>query len=615
MNAKNSPQGAEVTAAGVRYRVWAPAANAVAIEVRGASGSKPRRLALAPEARGYHQALDPQGAAGDQYLVQVADGAGLPCPASRAQPGELNGPSLVVDPRAFPWTDAPWVRPAFRDLIIYELHVGAFTPAGTFRAVIDKLPYLRDLGVNALELMPVHDFPGARNWGYDGVRLFAPARIYGPPDDLRALVDAAHAHGLAVILDVVFNHFGPDGNFLRDFSPDYFESRHHTPWGEAINFSHPEVRAYFGDNVRYWMDEFHFDGFRLDATHQIFDDSPKHILAELTEIVRARGTYIIAEDERNHAQLIEDASAGGFAMHAVWADDFHHTVEVACIEASMYSQWYEGELSELVETLQNGWLYRGDARGKNRQHHGTPCAHLPPERFIFCISNHDQAGNRALGERLNHFVSAETYRAASALLCLTPFTPLLFMGQEWGCTSPFLYFTDHAVDLGKLVEKGRREELRKFPIFDKLLDVRDLPPPQAQSTFERSKLDWSELEKSGHAACLALYRAVLRLRREHPAFRPATRAGVRIAELKCSALALRHTAGDDHWLVLCDLRGGGHRSRVDEDDFCTPPDGRKWQLRLSTNDARFGGLARPSFTPQTGELDLQLPELLVFQAE
>lgn len=608
------PQGSAVTADGVHYRVWAPAAKAVAIEVRGAGKAEPRRVPLAPDAGGYHQALDPAGVAGDQYLVWVNEGAGLPCPASRAQPNGVNGPSLVVDPRAFNWTDAPWVRPPFRDLVIYELHVGTFTPEGTFRAVIDKLPYLRDLGVNALELMPVHDFPGTRGWGYDGVRLFAPANVYGSPDDLRALVDAAHAHGCAVILDVVFNHFGPDGNFLRLFSPEYFESRHHTPWGEALNFSNAEVRAYFAANVRYWMDEYHFDGFRLDATHQIFDDSPKHILAELTEIVRERGAYIIAEDERNYAQLIEDASAGGFAMHAVWADDFHHTVEVACIDASMYSQWYEGELSELVETLQDGWLYRGKPRGKNRKHHGTPCAHLPPERFIFCISNHDQAGNRALGERLHHFVSAETYRAASALLCLTPFTPLLFMGQEWGCTSPFLYFTDHVQDLGRLVEKGRREELRKYPIFDKLLDVRDMPPPQAASTFERSKLDWRELEKSGHATCLDLYRAVLRLRREHAAFRPAARAGVRIAELACGALALRATAGEDDWLVICDLRGG-RRGRLDDDDICASQGGRAWRLRLSTNDARFGGLARPSFTPQTGELDLQLPELLAFQAE
>ena len=266
----------------------------------------------------------------------------------------------MIDPRAFTWHDEAWSRPPFRDLVIYELHVGRriHPGRGPTGAVIERLPYLKELGVTAIELMPLADFPGVRNWGYDGVRLYGPARVYGRPDDLRALVDAAHAHGLAVMLDVVYNHFGPDGNYLREFSPDYFEHRHHTPWGEALNFSRsPEVRAYYGANIEYWMDEFHFDGFRLDATHTIFDDSPRHILAELGEIVHRRGGYIIAEDERNEARLIAPPEEGGFGLNAVWADDFHHSLELALVDASMYAGIFTAELRELANILQNGWVH------------------------------------------------------------------------------------------------------------------------------------------------------------------------------------------------------------------------------------------------------------------
>ncbi|HYR58183.1 MAG TPA: alpha-amylase family glycosyl hydrolase, partial [Chthoniobacteraceae bacterium] len=309
-------QGAEPTPHGVRYCVWAPGRDA-AVQVF-ARGKVPERIVpLARDSHGWHRGVDERGRAGDRYFIQLGKAA-YPCPASRFQPENVHGPSMVVSPD-FAWTDGAWKRPPFRDLVIYELHVGTFTPQGNFRGVIGKLAHLRGLGVNAIELMPIADFPGERNWGYDGVRLFAPARIYGAPDDLRALVDAAHAHGIAVILDVVCNHFGPDGNYLREFSPDWFESRHHTPWGEAINFSSRPVRDYYASNLEYWIEHFHIDGFRLDATHEIFDDSPRHILAELGEVVHARGGWIIAEDERNDARLIERSEAGGFDLDAVWA--------------------------------------------------------------------------------------------------------------------------------------------------------------------------------------------------------------------------------------------------------------------------------------------------------
>ncbi|MEP6672624.1 MAG: malto-oligosyltrehalose trehalohydrolase [Chthoniobacter sp.] len=613
MTGRKFSQGAEFGSSGVHYRVWAPKSERVAVRITAAAGAT-RTLPLAGETDGYHSVLDSDGVAGDRFAYELNGGGAFPCPASRFQPEDVSGPSMVIDPQTFSWTDQEWLRPAFRELVIYELHVGTFTPDGTYRAAMERLPYLRELGVNALEVMPLADFPGEYNWGYDGVRLYAPARVYGQPDDLRALVDAAHGHGLAVILDVVYNHFGPDGNFLKQFSPDYFEGRHHTPWGEAINFSRsPQVRAYYEDNILYWMDEFHIDGFRLDATHTIFDDSPRHILAELAEIAHARGGYIIAEDEQNLAKVIESPAEGGIGMNAVWADDFHHTVDVALIEGSMYTGTFEGKLHELVNTLKNGWVHPPPwPAGGPRMN--TACAHLPPEKFVFCISNHDQSGNRAFGERINHFISAETYRAASALLCLVPYTPLIFMGQEWGASTPFLYFTDHHDELGHLVAEGRRRDLRKFPIFERELAERDFPSPQARETFEQSKLQWEEAGQAGHGACLRLYRAALRLRREHGVFRPHDRARTKVAELSCEVLAIRARSETEEWLLLCDLRGG-HRGDLRAESFCALPAGRQWHPVFSSNAPEFGGPEPGGYDPVSGHIVFQHPEVLVLRAE
>jgi maltooligosyltrehalose trehalohydrolase len=606
-------QGAEIGDGGVYYRVWAPRAERVVIQITAVDGAA-RRLTLSQEENGYHSGVDPAGKAGERYSYDLGDGRLLPCPASRYQPDEVSGPSMVIDPQAFQWTDSSWRRPPFRDLAIYELHVGTFTPEGTYRAVIERLSYLRDLGVNAIELMPLADFPGAYNWGYDGVRLYAPARVYGEPNDLRALVDAAHAHGLAVILDVVYNHFGPDGNYLRDFSPDYFEGRHQTPWGEAINFSNsPEVRAYYGDNIRYWRNEFHFDGFRLDATHAIFDDSEPHILAELGKIAHESGCYIIAEDERNLAKVISPSEQNGYAMNAVWADDFHHTVDVLLIEGSMYTGTFEGHLHELANALQNGWVFPPPwPVGQPR--YNTACAHLPPERFVFCISNHDQCGNRAFGERINHFVTPETYRAASALLCLVPYTPLLFMGQEWGASTPFLYFTDHNEELGQLVAEGRRKDLQKFAVFTKALAERDFPSPQARETFEKSKLLWKEATTPGHSSCLKLYREALRLRRKHAAFRPHDRSHTKVEALSCEVLAIRAQDEAEDWLLLCDLRGG-HSGDLKTEAFCALEGAASWQLVFSSNAPHFGGPESGSYDPESSRFEFTVPEVLVLRAE
>ncbi len=607
------PQGATPDPNGVRYRIWAPKAKKAAAKIWSVGDLEPHEFPLTKESGGYHSGLDPAGRAGDRYLFRLDDGDPLPCPASRYQPESVSGPAMVIDARDFPWTDQAWQRPAFRDLVIYELHVGTFTPEGTYRAIIEKLPHLVDLGINAIELMPLADFPGTHNWGYDGVRLFAPARVYGTPDELRMLVNAAHARGLAVILDAVYNHFGPDGNYLRAFSPSYFESRHHTPWGEAINFSSsPEVRDYYRSNILYWMDEFHFDGFRLDATHTIYDESSSHILAELAALVHERGGYLIGEDERNEARLISPREDGGFGLDAVWADDFHHSVEVALIDASIYATEFQGELSELVNALRNGWVHPAPWPAGGPRHN-TPCAHLPPERFVFCISNHDQAGNRAFGERLNHFVSPETYRAASALLCLSPYTPLLFMGQEWGASTPFLYFTDHNEELGRLIAEGRKKEMRRFPVFQKALTLHELPSPQAPETFQQSKLQWDEAERAGHGACLRLYRKALQLRRDHEVFRPKDRASTQVAELPCGVLAIRAQSADDDWLVLCDLRGG-HRCNLQDEPFTQPRGSGHWQTILSSNDPAFGGSDSVSYDPACGKVVFQIPEVLVLRA-
>ncbi|MDI1312413.1 malto-oligosyltrehalose trehalohydrolase, partial [Prosthecobacter sp.] len=447
---KLRPQGAEIIPDGVRYRIWAPERRHVEARIIPSEGGTARTLILAMDADGYHAGVDTQGVAGDRYQYMV-DGAGpFPDPASRSQPDGVHGVSSVVDPHAYAWQDSGWKCPPLRDLVLYEIHIGTFTPEGTFLAVIGKLPYLSDLGINALQIMPVADFPGARNWGYDGVSLFAPARCYGTPDDLRALVDAAHEQGIAVVQDVVYNHLGADGNYLGVYSRFYFNDEVHTPWGASLNYDghqHPAVREYFLSNVAYWLDEFHFDGLRLDATHAILDASSRHLLAEIADAAHERGAFVIAEDERNLAAVI---ATDGHGMDAVYADDFCHSIQVALGDNS-YREDFTGSATELADELWHGWHYRGQVSQHLGVARGGAGDHLSPEKFALCISNHDQVGNRAFGERLHQLTTPAAYRAASALLLLAPATPMLFMGQEWGAETPFQYFTNHNDELGRLV--------------------------------------------------------------------------------------------------------------------------------------------------------------------
>ena len=606
------PQGAEIGPAGVRYRVWAPQRKIVVVELRDGGDNVRRDVPLTRQPDGYHHGIDPDGTAGDLFKFRIDDRGSFPCPASRWQPLGIDGPSMVIDPTQFRWSDHAWSRPEFRDLVIYELHTGTFSLEGTFRGALAKIPFLKELGITAIELMPIADFPGEHNWGYDGVRLFAPARCYGHPDDLRLLVDTAHNHGIAIILDVVYNHFGPAGNYLREFSPFYFESGHHTPWGDAVNFggAHSQpVRDYFASNIVYWMDEFHIDGFRLDATHAIFDDSPKHILQQLAETVHARGGYLIAEDERNDARLIASPECGGYGCDAVWADDFHHSIEVATIDLSTYAEDFAGNARELADLLEHGWAYRGQVAPRTGSVRGSECRHLAPERFIYCISNHDQVGNRAFGERLHHMVSPETARAAATLLCLSPYTPLLFMGQEWAASAPFLFFTDHDEELGRAIEEGRRREFAL--IFESARqNEREIPAAQSAETFRRSKLDWSERTLGAHAGTLALYRELLWLRGKDRALRPRCREDFGVTLLTSDILTMRFRGEASEWLLLVDLHGG-HSGALPAEIAGKPAE---WKIVLSSNEKRFGGDHHPSYDAISRRVTFAQPEALVLRA-
>ena len=615
MDGKFLPQGAETSAGGVHYRLWAPVCRHVDLLTYDANGGIDRELRMTRTEGGYFHTFDEGAAAGALYKFRLDQGPAFPDPASRWQPQGVHGPSMAIDPETYEWSDGNWRRPAFRDLVIYELHVGTFTPGGTFRSAIEKLGHVRDLGANAIEIMPVAEFDGERNWGYDGVCWYAPARCYGHPDDLRALVDAAHGLGLAVILDVVYNHFGPAGNYLAAYIGQYLDESAKTPWGGAIRYGDPlfkPLRDLVLANPGYWMREFHIDGFRLDATHAIVDESPQHLLANLTAVIHEAGGYAIAEDPRNEARLLEPAGSG-MGFDGVWADDFHHTVRVANTrEHESYLGDFAGTLEEAVDTIRNGWHYRGQVSSHGGKARGTETSQLAPEKFVHCISNHDQTGNHPFGSRLSRLVSPEAYRACSALLCLAPCTPLLFMGQEWAATTPFQFFTDHEAELGRLITEGRREEFKAFTAFRDPAVRAHIPDPQAVETFTRSRLQWEELEEPQSAATLALYRACLRLRHKEEAFRPATRENWEIEALPSGVGALRSHSGGGDWLVLFDLVGG-HRQSLHEDAFSRQESGA-WEMVLATGEPRFGGSAS-GWDAAAQEVRFAVPEVVVLRGQ
>ncbi len=583
------PVGAHVDRNGVTFRVWAPDHSALRV-VTGAAGKESRTLALERDGEGFFQGHDAAGKPGDVYWFQTEDRL-LPDPASRFQPTGVEGPSQVVDPDAFQWQATAWKRPPLRGRVIYELHVGTFTLEGTYRAALERLDALVELGVNTVELMPVGDFAGSRNWGYDGVLLFAPTRAYGTPDDLRALVDGAHQRRLAVMLDVVYNHLGPSGNILPVLSSRYMHATKSNPWGGGLNFDGEHsapVRQFFIQNACMWLDEYRFDGLRLDAVHAIEDTSEPHVVAQIAAAAHARGAFVIAEDDRNEAKITTPVPDGGWGVDGMWSDDFHHTMRVALTgQREAHFANYSGALDEWADTLRSGWFYGGQYFKTWKRPRGSPAGHLAPEQFVFCISNHDQVGNRPLGDRLHDVISAEAYRAVSLLLCLSPFTPLIFMGQEWAATAPFPFFTEHPGEVGANMAQNRLKEFQHYNSTHDAATLARMPDPQAIETFQRAKLDWNERNAPAHAGMLALYQAALQLRAQNPIFQSAPRADWSVQRVGEALVALRWHEPVGDWLLLVTVAAGEHTTG--DEVFTRPRAGRRWQAMLASEDVRFGG--------------------------
>ncbi len=497
-----------------RFRLWAPDASQVSVQLAG------QKYSLQKLDGGWWQNDIDAAQPGMDYTFFLDDEAlALPDPRSLWQPNGVHGPSRILDHAAFSWTDASWQAPPLASAIIYELHIGTFTPEGTFDAARAKLDDLRSLGITHVELMPVNSFPGIQGWGYDGVDLFAPHQPYGGPEALKRLVDACHAKGLAVILDVVYNHFGPDGNYLSKFGP-YFTDAHHTPWGDAVNLEDPgscEVRRFFCDNALMWLRDYHFDGLRLDAVHAYMDRSAinfmEQIAGEVHDLQAHTGrTYaLIAESDLNDPRLVTAPEAGGYGMDAQWSDDFHHALVTALTgdRSGYYADF--GSLADLAKSLRHVFVYDGIFSPYRNRVHGRPVHNLPATRFVGYSQDHDQIGNRARGERLVHEVSNGRAKIAAALTLTAPFVPMLFQGEEWAASAPFQYFTNHEEELGKLVSEGRKKEFAAFG-----WDPNQIPDPQSPDSFEHSKLNWAERSQPPHANMLDWYRQLIALRHATP---------------------------------------------------------------------------------------------------
>ncbi|MGF1610878.1 MAG: malto-oligosyltrehalose trehalohydrolase [Kiloniellales bacterium] len=502
----------------VRFRLWAPGLSDLQL-VRGDGGEV---LPMAQDTDGWFETVTDQIAPGDAYAFRLPDGKLVPDPAARAQADSVHGASLLVDPRAYEWRMDSWQGRPWEEAVIYELHTGTFTEAGTFAGVAARLDHLAETGITAIELMPVAQFGGDRGWGYDGVLLYAPHRAYGGHEGLKALVDAAHARGLMVLLDVVYNHFGPDGNYLHLYAPEFFDPSHATPWGAAIAYGRPAVRDFVVDNALYWLEEYRLDGLRLDAINEIRDSSPEHILETTAKTVHTRITdrqvHLTTEDHRNVTHLHERDAAGAPRLYtAEWNDDFHHVAHVIATGETegYYVDYAADRLAKLARALAEGYVYQGEAsQFWGEDSHGVPCAHLPPTAFVNFIQNHDQIGNRAFNERLTDLVPQRVVEALTAVLLLGPQIPLLFMGEEWGEINAFGYFTDFDGELADAVREGRRREFSRFARFADEANRAKIPDPNAESPFLSSRLDWTHLDGPDGRARHALVTRLLHIRRE-----------------------------------------------------------------------------------------------------
>ncbi|MEO6872447.1 MAG: malto-oligosyltrehalose trehalohydrolase [Chthoniobacterales bacterium] len=609
--ARRLPIGAEVSAPEqTDFRVWAPKAERIEVALEASVEPDAERTfhPLTAEGNGYFSGTVAAGA-GAFYRFRIAGNEHLhPDPASRAQPGGPHRSSQVIDPRTFRWSDDDWRGLKLRGQIIYELHVGTFTPAGTWAAAAKKLPELKETGISVIEMMPIAEFAGEFGWGYDGVDLFAPCRLYGKPDDLRRFIDAAHSSGIGVILDVVYNHFGPEGNYLRVFSDDYFSDRYQTEWGEALNFDGPHsepVREFFLSNVRYWIEEFHFDGFRFDATQSIFDRSEKHILAELSEAARAaagkRKILLLAENEPQEPRIVRSRDAGGYGLDALWNDDLHHTALVALTgRTHAYYTDYRGAPQEFVSAVKHGYLYQGQHYRWQQKRRGHSARGVGPAAFVGFLENHDQVANSGTGERVRLTTSPGRYRALTALLLLAPWTPMLFQGQEFGATTPFLYFADLDGELRGKIRAGRRHFLEQFPELATPAAQTQLADPGAQDTFERSKLDWSEREKFPQLS--ALHHSLIELRRDDPIFSRQERGQVDGAVLgeRCFVLRYFDSLGENDRLLVVNLGPALALEVVPEPLLAPVSDAQAWETLWSSEAPEYGGPGTVPLETETG---------------
>ncbi len=593
-HARRFPIGAELSDGGVHFRVWAPVIKTV--EAVFDSGET---VALQAEEPGYFSGLAPNARAGSRYKYRLDGGETCPDPASRFQPEGPHGSSLVVDAAAFAWTDLEWRGVALPHQVIYEMHIGTFTPQGTWCSAQAELPHLAETGVTVLEIMPVAEFPGRFGWGYDGVQWFAPAHIYGSPDEFRRFVDRAHSLGMGVILDVVYNHLGPDGNYLTKFAPPYFCEKT-TDWGKAINYDGDDsgpVREYVIANACYWIEEFHLDGLRLDATQDIHDCSEDHILRAMAREARKRAAprkvIFIAENEPQEVKLVKPVEQGGYGLDGLWNDDFHHTAMVALTGRNeAYYTDYLGTPQEFISCMKYGYLYQGQRYRWQKKRRGTAGLDANPAAFVTFIQNHDQIANSAYGKRCHALASPGKFRAITALMLLAPGTPMLFQGQEFGASSPFLFFADHNAELNRQIRQGRAEFLAQFPSLATPEMQERFADPGDPATFERCKLE--QAERESHREIYDLHRDLLKLRRDEPVFRAQERHGVDGAVLSAEAFLLRFFGPDgDDRLLLVNLGIDLHLDPAPE-PLLAPPADSEWSILWSSENPQYGGIGTPA---------------------
>ncbi len=564
------------------FLVWAPRARRVEVHLLGA---EERIVPLSPASRGYHHGVVEGAGPGSRYSYRLDGDKERPDPASRFQPEGVHGPSEIVDGN-FPWKDAAWRGLLLEQFILYEIHAGTFTPEGTLEAVIPRLDDLKELGITAIELMPLAQFPGQRNWGYDGACPYAVQNSYGGPPGLRKLVDACHARGLAVVLDVVYNHLGPEGNYLADFAP-YFTGFYQTPWGPAVNYDgaeSDEVRRYFIGNALYWITEFHVDALRLDAVHAIVDPSAQPFLQELGEQVHRRAeelerqVWVIPESDRNDARLIRECEAGGLGLDAQWSDDFHHALHTLLTgeKGGYYADF--GKVEHLARAFTDGFVYSGEYSAYRRRRHGSDSRGVPARRFVVCAQNHDQVGNRMQGERLSRLVSFDGLKLAAGAVLLSPFVPLLFMGEEYGETAPFLYFVHHSDPaLVEAVRQGRRQEFSRFQWRG------EVPDPQDEETFLRSRLNDALRGEGEHRKLREFYQELMRLRKQLPSLARLSKKDLEVEGFEAEgALYVRRWSGSDQTFAAYNFHDAPAAIRL-------PVPSGSWRRTLDSADPRWGG--------------------------